>query len=380
MPTAKQRYLFIDLLRFTAVIVMLQGHTFDALLSPVVKQASLFYIHDFFHGFVAPMFLFASGVAFGVSTMKKWDVHSHMSRPVMKRVGRFIGLIIIGYALHLPFFSLPKILSSATPEQVASMLQVDALHCIALTLLAAQLSVLVCGTPRRLVAGAAAVALFIAFSGPVIWNLPLTSYMPLAVASYLNAQNHSWFPLVPYSSFVLFGIVYAWMFLQAKEKRKTVLFMQRGVVTGMLLIGLAVLAANLPLTIYAPHDFWKVNPIVIAARLGFLLIAASSLFFAEQIIRVPPKLPAIMGSESLFIYIVHLLIIYGSVLNNGLQQIWGPTLSFWQALGVFFVVFLAMSAFAYAWHILKTRYKGWALFLRIAIVWLLVFYFISRPY
>src|SRR5512138_3001569 len=98
MPTAKQRYLFIDLLRFTAVIVMLQGHTFDALLSPRVKQASLFYIHDFFHGFVAPMFLFASGVAFGVSTMKKWDVHRHLSRPVMKRIGRFIGLVIIGYA------------------------------------------------------------------------------------------------------------------------------------------------------------------------------------------------------------------------------------------------------------------------------------------
>ncbi|HLP17009.1 MAG TPA: heparan-alpha-glucosaminide N-acetyltransferase domain-containing protein [Bacteroidota bacterium] len=380
MPTVKQRYLFIDLLRFTAVIVMLQGHTFDALLSPDVKQASLFFIHDFFHGFVAPMFLFASGVAFGVSTMKKWEVHSHFSRPVAKRIARFIGLVIIGYALHLPFFSLPKILYNSTPQEVAAMLQVDALHCIAVTLLTVQLAVMVCGTPRRLAIGALAVALAIVFAAPVIWSLPLLSVMPIAVASYFNAENHSWFPLVPYSSFVLFGVVYAWLFLQAKERRMTVRFMQRGVVFGMVAIALAVLAANIPATFYGPHDFWKVNPAVITARVGFLMIAASSLFFTEQIIHVPPKLPAIMGSESLFIYIVHLLIIYGSVINNGLQQYWGARLSFWQALGVFFIVFVAMSMFAYGWHIFKTRYKGWALFTRIAIVWLLVFYFLSRPY
>jgi hypothetical protein len=380
MPTVKQRYLFIDLLRFTAVIVMLQGHTFDALLSPSVKQASLFFIHDFFHGFVAPMFLFSSGVAFGVSTMKKWDVHTRLSRPVMKRIGRFVGLVIIGYALHLPFFSLPKILYNSTPQQIAAMLQVDALHCIAVTLLSAQLAVMVCGTPRRLAIGAGALALLIVFSAPVIWGLPLLSYMPVAIASYLNAENHSWFPLIPYSAYVLFGLVYAHLFLQAKEERKTVQFMQRAVAAGMIIIGLAVLAANIPTTLYGPHDFWKVNPAVIAARLGFLLIAASSLFFMEQMIHVPPKLPAIMGSESLFIYIVHLLIIYGSVINNGLQQYWGASLSFWQALGVFFVVFAAMSAFAYGWHIMKTRFKGWALFIRIAIVWLFVFYFISRPY
>jgi len=61
---AKQRYIFIDLLRFIAVIAMLQGHTFDALLRVSMKQTWLFVVYDFFHGFVAPAFLFASGVAF----------------------------------------------------------------------------------------------------------------------------------------------------------------------------------------------------------------------------------------------------------------------------------------------------------------------------
>jgi hypothetical protein len=204
--------------------------------------------------------------------------------------------------------------------------------------------------------------------------------MPLGIASYFNADNHSWFPLIPYSAFVLGGICYAYLFLKSKERQETMRFMQQGVVVGMAALMAAVLAANIPATLYPPNDFWRVNPAVIMARFGFLLIAASSLFFAEQIIRVPPKLPAVMGSESLFIYIVHLVIVYGSVLNNGLQYYVGARLSFWQAMGVFVIVFAAMTVLAYAWHTLKTKFKGWALFVRIALVWLLVFYFISRPY
>jgi hypothetical protein len=380
MPTVKQRHLFIDLLRFTAVIVMLQGHTFEALLSPNVKQASFFYIHDFFHGFVAPMFLFASGVAFGVSTIKKWEAHLSPGRAVGKRVGRFIGLIIIGYALHLPFFSLPKILHNTTSQEVAAMLQVDALHCIAVTLLTVQLGVMVVRTPRRLAIVAGVLTMLIVVTAPLIWNIPIAETLPLWFASYFNAENHSWFPLIPYSAFVLGGICYAYLFLKSKERQQTTRFMERGVVAGMTAFVIALIAANLPFSLYPVHDFWKVNPSVITARFGFLLIAASSLFFAEQIIRVPPKLPAVMGSESLFIYIVHLIIIYGSVLNNGLVYYYGARLSFWQASGVFLLVFVAMSFFAYGWHTMKTRFKGWALFLRIAIVWLLVFYFISRPY
>src|SRR5678815_6046414 len=52
----KQRYYFIDLVRFVAVLFMIQGHVFDALLSPQVKALPWYYMLDFFHGFVAPAF------------------------------------------------------------------------------------------------------------------------------------------------------------------------------------------------------------------------------------------------------------------------------------------------------------------------------------
>ncbi len=78
MPGSKQRFLFIDHLRFFAVLFMIQGHVADAVLSVTVKANPRFYYYDFIHGFVAPVFLVASGLAFGVSTLRHWDEYTVM--------------------------------------------------------------------------------------------------------------------------------------------------------------------------------------------------------------------------------------------------------------------------------------------------------------
>src|SRR3954469_10064166 len=171
MAQSKQRYLFIDLLRFVAGIFMIQGHVFDALLSPQVKSASWYYLHDFFHGFIAPMFLFASGVAFGVATIRSWDQHIVWSERVRRRVWKFLALIAIGYALHLPYFSLWKTINAATFMETKAMVQVDALQCIGVTLLILQGSIFLLRKKElfvRLIALCGAVIIFIS---PVMWSL-----------------------------------------------------------------------------------------------------------------------------------------------------------------------------------------------------------------
>ena len=139
--TMTARYLFIDLLRFAAAVFMVQGHVFDALLSPLEKARPYYYLHDVAHGFVPPLFFFLAGAAFSISTIRRWDVHHAWGTETRRRVLRFLMLIAIGYALHLPFFSLRKILSSATPAEWAAFLQVDATQCIGVTLLLLQAGV-----------------------------------------------------------------------------------------------------------------------------------------------------------------------------------------------------------------------------------------------
>ena len=380
MPHTKHRYLFIDLLRFLAVVFMVQGHTFDALLDFDLRSATLFYAHDFFHGFIAPMFLFASGVAFGISTLKKWEEHTVLSMKVWRRFGKFAGLLLIGYALHLPYFSLSKLLTQGTPGDWAVWLQVDALHCIAATMFLLQGLVLVVRTERRFIAVTAGTAVLIIFASPLVWSSGFTDGMPLWLASYVNASNNSWFPLFPWAAYILTGVTFAWFFLEAKEHHHAVQLMQRAVSVGTVLLLLAAILANIPFHLYPPHDFWKVNPLMILARIGFVLLVTSAVFFAEHSFHLTSPLPSILGRESLFIYILHLIILYGSVVNNGLQQIVLPTLSVGWSFVSFVSLFLVLTAITVLWSRLKRWSPLAAMTARASLAVIFLLNFLTRPY
>jgi len=380
MLHSKQRYLFIDLLRFLAVVFMVQGHTFDALLDYDLRSTTLFFAHDFFHGFIAPMFLFASGVAFGISTMKKWEEHTAPTRHVARRYGKFFGLIVIGYALHLPFFSLTKIVREATASEIAMWLQVDALHCIAVTMLILQSAVFILKDEKKFIRFTAVLAVFVIFLSPIVWSLDLVNSLPLWLASYLNAGNNSWFPLFPWSAYTLCGVIFASIFLNAKEHYHAVRLMQNTVSFGIVTLIVSFIAVNLPTNVYPLHDVWKVNPLIIFARLGFVLLVTSAVFFVEHSFKITSKIPQIIGRESLFIYVLHLIILYGSVMNKGLQQLVLPTLSVVEASAAFFIIFIGIASFTYGWYRLKKEYARVAMIARIILAATFILLFLIRPY
>src|SRR5688572_12434418 len=78
------RWLALDLLRFCAVFLMVQGHTFTTLIDPVVRRARWYRHHEFLHGYTAPMFLFASGLAFGYTTFRAWEANTRPGPPLWK--------------------------------------------------------------------------------------------------------------------------------------------------------------------------------------------------------------------------------------------------------------------------------------------------------
>ncbi len=380
MAHSKQRYLFIDLLRFVAVVFMIQGHTFDALLSFDLRSTTLFFAHDFFHGFIAPMFLFASGVAFGISTFKKWEEHVAPTRHVARRYGKFLGLIVIGYALHLPYFSLQKILTEGTGSEIAVWLQVDALHCIAATMLVLQTAVFFLKDEKKFVWFTSACAVIIIFLSPLVWNLDLTDVFPLWLVSYVNVGNNSWFPVFPWSAYILCGVIFASLFINAKEHHDAVNLMQKAVALGVITLTGSLIIVNVPTHIYPVHDVWKVNPLIIFARLGFVAIVTSGVFFAEHSMKIRSQIPQIMGRESLFIYVLHLIILYGSVVNKGLQQLILPTLSVGMSTVIFLLIFAGISLFTYGWYQVKKHYGKTAMAARLTVAATFIILFLTRSY
>jgi hypothetical protein len=102
-------------------------------------------------------------------------------------------------------------------------------------------------------------------------------------------------------------------------------------VAGALLVGVGFITAARP-SIYVSSSFWTSSPTWFAIRLGVMMIALAVLFFA---IRTPQSVlrtawVARMGRSSLFIYWIHVELVYGyaSWLWRGRLPLWGTALAF----------------------------------------------------
>ena len=60
LSRVRGRFRALDCMRFVAVTLMVQGHTFTALLEESVRGTTLYRQHAYVHGFTAPLFFFSS--------------------------------------------------------------------------------------------------------------------------------------------------------------------------------------------------------------------------------------------------------------------------------------------------------------------------------
>ena len=125
----------VDLFRFLVLFFMIQGHLFRAYLLPAIRQQQWYKLHEVFHGFVAPGFLFVAGFAAFLSFHNKRQNYIHLDAAFFKRLRRILFVIAIGYWIHLPFLSLRKTLQFVRLGRAGDFLKVDILQCIGVGLL-----------------------------------------------------------------------------------------------------------------------------------------------------------------------------------------------------------------------------------------------------
>lgn len=390
-PPRAPRWLFIDFLRFSAVVLMVQGHTFDALLTPALKAAPWYTMHSFWHGFTAPMFLFASGLAFGIATLRKWPQHLVAGPVLVRRFRRYGLLILIGYFLHLPFFSYQKMMTSATEANFLSFFKSDALHLIGLTLILCQTLVYVLKRPAWVVRVLGALTVLVVLTTPVIWHIPFLESVPLAVAAYLNGMTGSVFPLFPWSAYLFCGVITAYYLEPVGQAAPRPVRIHRTAALGLLLIiGAGALAQVQVNGIFPQPVVWRANPLVFMMRLGTLLLFLVLLFELERRLRQRGRLTApagptlaavmMMAQETLSIYVLHLVILYGSVVNKGMLSVWGRRLGIVEAILFFLVLFVLLRYFASAWHHIKQHRAGWLRLAQVSATLLFLFYFFTNPF
>jgi hypothetical protein len=347
---------------------MLEGHLVRQLMGMAWQEGPVFRAHELFHGLTAPGFLFGAGFTFAIATQRKAHLLKGWSWPFFRRLWRGVLLVLVGYALHLPYFSISKTFREAAPEQWAALLQFDVLQLIGLSLILLRLLYLLARDDRQFLALVTIAGVVVAMTAPAVWMSDAVRHGPLWWSTALAGWRGSPFPIFPNLAFVLAGVVASWGFLRARRVEAERQYMFRLLSTGVALVAGGWLMDLAPVALHEGADFWTTAPSFFWMRLGLLLVGMGALWFVEDRVvetaaerYVMPRWLTTLGVESLFVYIAHLLILYGSVLNPAFNLTgWlGRDLApFTSALLV--VPFVLISAVAARWwHVVKKRHTPW---------------------
>jgi uncharacterized membrane protein len=333
---------------------MIEVHVFNAFLMPELKQAGWFSVLTFINGLVAPAFLFVSGFAFEVSSGSKLDDMRKFKFSFWKKLWRYFSIILIGYALHLPYYSLSKIVNRSTPDQFQSFYAVDVLQCIGAGLLVLFALRLIIRSDKVYLYSIIALLIIVLVLSPIFWKIDFTNYVHPIIANYFNRLNDSLFPVFPWINFILAGAIFAKYFLGSAGKQKEEKFINRTAVTGLitLLLGHFFYSGLFPayLTSIIP------NPVFFIERLGYILVIATACWYYNKWRKVSKSFVLDASRESLLIYWLHLITIYG--------MFWGrksfailicPTLNLIESIAATLILMIVMILVAKAWGWTKMK-------------------------
>lgn len=377
------RLKFIDVFRGLAILLMLHGHTADALLTPNEKATLAFQIYTVFRGFTAPMFLFISGFAFSFTTLKYVDEYSQFSKKFFKRIRKFFFIILLGYFLHLPYLSLRKLLNETSFEILALLFSSDVLQVIGISLLTLQLMLFVKKDPEKFSKISLFVGIFSFLISPLLFMIDFSNFLPLFLTQYLNSFHGSKFPLFPWIGYVMVGAYMGYRFTVNSKLRKAEDFFAKILKFSIpAFLASFVLEFIYEIIVNSNQLLIYSSPFLALSRLSFVLTIFYLVWKIERQINLTFYPLQILGKESLFAYVVHLMIIYGSPLNPtaSLSVLWRETLSYHFVFIAFLVVAITIVLLSYLLN--KTKSKNYRLFsyLKYAIANGVLLMFLINPY
>lgn len=326
-----QRFAFLDAARGIAVLWMIQVHITNVVLDPALRSSWLFTILNISNGYVAPTFIFCAGSGLWIALSRRGEKYLEGGTELLTYLKRLGYVLFCAYVMHTPVLSLRRMLDAST-EAWTSWLQLDVLHVIVYSSLGALAVFFILRNLRRATLAYGVIASTIM---AVSWSIP--------------RDGISQFPLLPWSGYLFAGAAITGWFMQSDRKDHLArLFIIFGLVGPMILFISKGLAFSMPW-----DAIWWRSPGGLLFRVCATLLLLGSLFHLEQRLSTTRvgRLLVTLGNESLFMYISHLLLVYGSLVP-WLDQLtgthhFGPsaTLLLWILVSVIFTALM----FAWRW-------------------------------
>lgn len=320
-PPAKgtrERDVWIDLLRGFAVVIMLETHCVNELLHPgAISGNTLTWLH-FFNGLAAPTFLWIAGYLQGMVIRRGIAVSCPLL--IRRRLRRLFSIHLLGLFLQIPWHAwLQGDFSLDTWRALAT---VNILQCLAVSICV--LLLLGASAPSLYDRSTVLITLVVlsCASSARGWH---SGWMPLD--AWLNRDSGSFFPIFPWFAFAAAGsLMSRW---SSCWKTWTPL-------AALMMVGGDWLQRG-------PFD--ETHPGFFAERLGYVLLFAVLVHVSAKFIQA--SWLQLIGRQSLFIYVLHLLILHALPLPGGTPAtLWGDKLDLPTTTAAFVLLLFSCIALA----------------------------------
>lgn len=344
MPKTNRLY-FIDAVRAFAILMMLQGHFIDTLLTPIYRNETniIYNVWSYFRGITAPIFFTISGLIFAYLLLRAYAKGNDKPR-IKKGLFRGFLLIAIGYSLRINVFSWISGYFSTY------FFVIDVLQCIGLSL------ILLVGLHTLLKKHSYifSIVLFIIgclcfASEPLYRNLTLETISPI-IGNYMSKSNGSVFTIFPWFGYSAFGAFLSTVFFRhAHRERFKIATISTFFVVGYLfmfhsswlLIKLSSFTGIELLQRSADYNY-------LFSRLGNVLILFGVFYSFERYLK--HSIIARIGEKTLSIYVIHFILLYGSFTGYGLKRFLSKSLDPFEAIlgAILFMIVVCLISFHYA--------------------------------
>ena len=348
-----KRIVFLDLMRFLALVMMIQGHTIYALIDRETwfhRDNWFFPGWEWLRGYTAPVFLIVAGTVFTYLLFQEGKPR------IRKGIKRALVLLFFGYFLRFPF---EVFVEEISPQRVSSALAVDVLHLIGVGLL--QLCLLYWMSKGKL--GSMSFWLLLTSTlilvfFPIAHNYDWANIFPEFLAAYLYSGTGSLFPLIPWLVYLLAGgMLGAWLSKVYGSLGSGPLGTNKAGIrllgTGIFFVLLAELGDWVEIRAFGASYFWESSPNLVFHRLGMVLLIMGLVFFLSRRVPRVPYGVKILSKNTLWIYIAHLILLYNVLLPNTDLQ-----LPLWGAILAVIVMLVLMLGLAW-WIDRRLKYARW---------------------
>jgi acyltransferase len=331
---SSSRLLYLDWLRGIAVLAMVHAHVLDSWTQVADRQQRAYYTLQWIGGVASPMFLFLAGVAMAMSAASKGRQAGNFAQGA--RIARRRGWEIFALAF---LFRLQAELLGFGP--LTTLLKVDMLNIMGISMVMASLLWQISSQRRTRVLIFALLTTAITFVTPLVRAVSWLAVLPDPLEAYLRpAGSYAAFPLFPWAGFLFAGVLVGDLIDALRQSNQSPWRLHGPMlVAGVSGVTLATAASYRP-ALFPTADFWHDSPTIFFIRLGVVVTFVPVAWLIEGLmergpLRSPFQALVTLGRSSLFVYWIHVEMVYGLIAEplKQLMPLWA-TQAAWLLLTV----------------------------------------------